>query len=62
MRLHLLFLSGKAVTVNGMPVNLPKSYSGSGLTLSRVGMFVSLTSRLGVSLLWDGGEDDLKFL
>ncbi|TWW70528.1 SCO-spondin Precursor [Takifugu flavidus] len=51
--IHLL--RGKAVTVNGMPVNLPKSYSGSGLTLSRVGMFVSLTSRLGVSLLWDGG-------
>ncbi|KAI7792293.1 SCO-spondin [Triplophysa rosa] len=51
--IHLL--RGKAVTVNGIPVTLPKSYSGSGLILERVGMFVSLTSRLGVSLLWDGG-------
>lgn len=53
--LSLLFFSGKAVTVNGISVTLPKSYSGSGLILERVGMFVSLTSRLGVSLLWDGG-------
>ncbi|XP_061661944.1 SCO-spondin-like [Syngnathoides biaculeatus] len=51
--IHLL--RGKAVTVNGMPVTLPKTYSGSGLTLERVGMFVSLSSRLGVTLLWDGG-------
>uniref|UniRef100_A0A3B4XYZ2 SCO-spondin n=1 Tax=Seriola lalandi dorsalis TaxID=1841481 RepID=A0A3B4XYZ2_SERLL len=51
--IHLL--RGKAVTVNGMPVTLPKSYSGSGLTLERAGMFVSLSSRLGVTLLWDGG-------
>uniref|UniRef100_A0A3Q3F4P0 SCO-spondin n=1 Tax=Labrus bergylta TaxID=56723 RepID=A0A3Q3F4P0_9LABR len=51
--IHLL--RGKAVTVNGMPVDLPKSYSGSGLTLERVGLFVALSSRLGVTLLWDGG-------
>ncbi|KAM9774698.1 SCO-spondin [Syngnathus typhle] len=51
--IHLL--RGKAVTVNGMPVTLPKTYSGSGLTLERVGIFVSLSSRLGVTLLWDGG-------
>ncbi|XP_077410354.1 SCO-spondin [Vanacampus margaritifer] len=51
--IHLL--RGKAVTVNGMPVTLPKTYSGSGLILEQVGMFVSLSSRLGVSLLWDGG-------
>uniref|UniRef100_A0A665VKH1 SCO-spondin n=1 Tax=Echeneis naucrates TaxID=173247 RepID=A0A665VKH1_ECHNA len=51
--IHLL--RGKAVTVNGMPVTLPKSYSGSGLTLERAGIFVSLSSRLGVTLLWDGG-------
>ncbi|KAI3355049.1 hypothetical protein L3Q82_017927, partial [Scortum barcoo] len=51
--IHLL--RGKAVTVNGMPVSLPKSYSGSGLTLEKVGLFVSLSSRLGVTLLWDGG-------
>ncbi|XP_071400243.1 SCO-spondin-like, partial [Centroberyx affinis] len=51
--IHLL--RGKAVTVNGMPVTLPKSYSGSGLTLERVGLFVSLSSQLGVTLLWDGG-------
>uniref|UniRef100_A0A3Q2YZN8 VWFD domain-containing protein n=1 Tax=Hippocampus comes TaxID=109280 RepID=A0A3Q2YZN8_HIPCM len=38
-----------------MPVTLPKTYSGSGLTLEKVGMFVSLSSRLGVTLLWDGG-------
>nr|XP_043901345.1 SCO-spondin [Solea senegalensis] len=51
--IHLL--RGKAVTVNGMPVTLPKSYSGSGLSLEKVGLFVSLSSRLGVTLLWDGG-------
>ncbi|XP_061877505.1 SCO-spondin isoform X1 [Entelurus aequoreus] len=51
--IHLL--RGKAVTVNGMPVILPKTYSGSGLTLEMMGMFVSLSSRLGVTLLWDGG-------
>lgn len=43
------------MTVNGMPVTLPKSYSGSGLVMERVGLFVSLSSRLGVTLLWDGG-------
>lgn len=47
--------SGKAVTVNGMPVTLPKSYSGSGLVLENIGLFVSLSSQLGVTLLWDGG-------
>lgn len=47
---------GNAVTVNGMPVSLPKSYRGSGLTLEKVGLFVSLSSRLGVTLLWDGGK------
>lgn len=41
--------------VNGMPVSLPKSYSGSGLTLEKVGLFVSLSSQHGVTLLWDGG-------
>uniref|UniRef100_A0A3Q3AAE4 SCO-spondin n=1 Tax=Kryptolebias marmoratus TaxID=37003 RepID=A0A3Q3AAE4_KRYMA len=51
--IHLL--RGKAVTVNGMPVTLPKTYSGSGLTVERVGLFVVLSSRLGVTLLWDGG-------
>ncbi|KAG1934320.1 SCO-spondin [Pimephales promelas] len=51
--IHLL--RGKSVTVNGIPVTLPKVYSGSGLILERVGLFVSLSSRLGVSLLWDGG-------
>uniref|UniRef100_A0A8C9VHG3 Subcommissural organ spondin n=1 Tax=Scleropages formosus TaxID=113540 RepID=A0A8C9VHG3_SCLFO len=51
--IHLL--RGKAVSVNGVPVTLPKTYSGSGLQLERIGLFVSLSSRLGVSLLWDGG-------
>uniref|UniRef100_UPI0009B47557 SCO-spondin n=2 Tax=Monopterus albus TaxID=43700 RepID=UPI0009B47557 len=51
--IHLL--RGKAVTVNGMPVTLPKTYSGSGLILEKVGLYVSLYSRLGVTLLWDGG-------
>ena len=55
-KLSCLSCLGKAVTVNGMPVSLPKSYSGSGLTLERVGLFVSLSSRLGVTLLWDGGK------
>lgn len=52
-----VFLSfpGKAVMVNGMPVSLPKSYSGSGLTLEKIGLFVSVSSQLGVTLLWDGG-------
>ncbi|KAK7881858.1 hypothetical protein WMY93_030267 [Mugilogobius chulae] len=48
-------LRGKAVTVNGMPVTLPKSYSGSGLSLEQIGLYVSLSSRQGVTLLWDGG-------
>ncbi|XP_072306545.1 SCO-spondin [Eucyclogobius newberryi] len=51
--IHLL--RGKAVTVNGMPVTLPKSYSGSGLSLEQIGLYVSLSSRQGVTLLWDGG-------
>ncbi|XP_029943604.1 SCO-spondin, partial [Salarias fasciatus] len=51
--IHLL--RGRAVAVNGMPVTLPRSYSGSGLTLERAGLFVALSSRLGVTLLWDGG-------
>lgn len=53
---------GKAVTVNGMPVTLPKTYSGSGLTLEQVGLFVSLSSQLGVTLLWDGGRTDTNNL
>lgn len=53
------FLSGKAVMVNGVPVTLPKLYSGSGLILEQVGLFVSLSSRLGVTLLWDGGTSVL---
>lgn len=49
--------------VNGMPVNLPKSYSGSGLTLEKFGLFVSLSSQHGVTLLWDGGSaKDVLFL
>lgn len=59
--MYFLCLLGKAVTVNGMPVSLPKSYSGSGLTLERVGLFVSLSSRLGVTLLWDGGMETHTF-
>nr|XP_054607227.1 SCO-spondin-like [Nothobranchius furzeri] len=51
--IHLL--RGKAVTVNGMPVALPKTYSGSGLTMEKMGLFVSLSSQLGVTVLWDGG-------
>ncbi|XP_028290490.1 SCO-spondin [Gouania willdenowi] len=51
--IHLL--RGRAVSVNGVSVTLPKSYRGSGLALERVGLFVSLSSTLGVSLLWDGG-------
>uniref|UniRef100_A0AAV2L5H3 SCO-spondin n=1 Tax=Knipowitschia caucasica TaxID=637954 RepID=A0AAV2L5H3_KNICA len=51
--IHLL--RGKAVTVNGMPVTLPKWYSGSGLSLEQMGLYVSLSSHQGVTLLWDGG-------
>nr|XP_023660300.1 SCO-spondin [Paramormyrops kingsleyae] len=50
---HLL--RGKAVSVNGMPVALPKAYSGSGLHLEQIGLFVSLSSRFGITVLWDGG-------
>ncbi|XP_058879421.1 SCO-spondin [Acipenser ruthenus] len=48
-------LRGKAVTVNGVAVRLPKTYSGSGLTLDRAGLFLTLTAKLGLTLLWDGG-------
>lgn len=50
------------MTVNGMPVSLPKSYGGSGLTLEKVGLFVSLSSRHGVTLLWDGGTETHEHL
>ncbi|GAB1290783.1 SCO-spondin [Apodemus speciosus] len=45
----------QAVTVNGVSVNLPKVYTGPGLSLHRAGLFLLLTTRLGLTLLWDGG-------
>ncbi|XP_074841635.1 SCO-spondin-like [Carettochelys insculpta] len=50
---HLL--RGKDVTVNGVPVQPPKTYSGNGLSLQRAGVFLILISQLGLSVLWDGG-------
>lgn len=42
--------------MNGVSVRPPKTYSGSGLTLQRAGLFLLLLSRLGLTVLWDGGE------
>nr|XP_014342845.1 PREDICTED: SCO-spondin [Latimeria chalumnae] len=48
-------LRGKGVTVNGAAIKLPKTYNGNGLILERAGLFLILISRLGVTVLWDGG-------
>ncbi|NXE58077.1 SSPO protein, partial [Casuarius casuarius] len=48
-------LAGRDVTVNGVSVRPPKVYSGNGLTLERAGLFLVLLSRLGLTVLWDGG-------
>ncbi|XP_048069099.1 SCO-spondin [Ursus arctos] len=48
-------LRGRAVMVNGVSITLPKVYTGPGLSLRRAGLFLLLTTRLGLSLLWDGG-------
>ncbi|XP_072324712.1 LOW QUALITY PROTEIN: SCO-spondin [Scyliorhinus torazame] len=51
--IHLL--KGKDVMINGAGVKLPKAYSGSGLFLHQAGLFVSVTTNLGLYVLWDGG-------
>uniref|UniRef100_H0VSR4 SCO-spondin n=1 Tax=Cavia porcellus TaxID=10141 RepID=H0VSR4_CAVPO len=51
----IYMLRGRAVTVNGLPIKPPKIYSGLGLGLHHAGLFLLLTTRLGLSLLWDGG-------
>ncbi|XP_055461492.1 SCO-spondin [Psammomys obesus] len=48
-------LRGQAVTVNGVSIKLPKVYTGPGLSLHHAGLFLLLTTRLGLTLLWDGG-------
>uniref|UniRef100_A0A2I3GQ68 SCO-spondin n=1 Tax=Nomascus leucogenys TaxID=61853 RepID=A0A2I3GQ68_NOMLE len=48
-------LRGRAVTVNGVSVMPPKVYTGPGLSLRRAGLFLLLSTRLGLTLLWDGG-------
>ncbi|XP_078390985.1 SCO-spondin-like [Cetorhinus maximus] len=48
-------LRGKDVMVNGVGVKLPKLYSGSGLSLHQAGLFVSVVTNLGLTVLWDGG-------
>ncbi|XP_039109837.1 SCO-spondin-like [Hyaena hyaena] len=48
-------LRGRAVTVNGVSITLPKVYTGPGLSLRHAGLFLLLTTRLGFSLFWDGG-------
>uniref|UniRef100_H9GNM8 SCO-spondin n=1 Tax=Anolis carolinensis TaxID=28377 RepID=H9GNM8_ANOCA len=50
--IHLL--RGKDVTVNGVSVRPPKTYSGNGLVLERTGLFLALISQLGLTVLWDG--------
>lgn len=42
--------------VNGVSITPPKVYTGPGLSLRRAGLFLLLTTRLGLSLLWDGGQ------
>lgn len=48
--------TGQAVTVNGVSVTPPKVYTGPGLCLRQAGLFLLLSTRLGLSLLWDGGQ------
>lgn len=48
--------AGRDVTVNGVPVRPPKAYTGTGLTLERAGLFLLLLTRMGLAVLWDGGE------
>ncbi|XP_069932953.1 SCO-spondin [Oryctolagus cuniculus] len=50
---HLL--RGRAVMVNGVSITPPKVYTGPGLSLRQAGLFLLLTTRLGLTLLWDGG-------
>ncbi|KAL7977860.1 hypothetical protein Chor_010812 [Crotalus horridus] len=53
MTVHLL--RGKDVTVNGVSVRPPKTYSGNGLTLERAGLFLVLLTQRGLTVFWDGG-------
>ncbi|ELK05197.1 SCO-spondin [Pteropus alecto] len=48
-------LCRRAVTVNGVSITPPKVYTGPGLSLRRAGLFLQLATRLGLTLLWDGG-------
>lgn len=48
--------TGRAVTVNGVSVTPPKVYSGPGLSLRPAGLFLLLSTRVGLTLLWDGGQ------
>ncbi|KAM7121113.1 LOW QUALITY PROTEIN: SCO-spondin-like [Molossus nigricans] len=47
-------LRGRAVMVKGVSVTPPKVYT-PGLSLRSAGLFLLLTTRLGLTLLWDGG-------
>ncbi|KAI5153833.1 Sco-Spondin [Manis pentadactyla] len=49
-------LRGQAVMVNGVSVTLPKVYTGPGPSLHRAGLFLLLTTCLGLTVLWDGGQ------
>lgn len=42
--------------MNGVSVTPPKVYSGPGLSLRPAGLFLLLSTRLGLTLLWDGGQ------
>lgn len=50
------------MTVNGVSVRPPKTYSGNGLTLERAGLFLVLLSQTGLTVFWDGGEAGYKVL
>lgn len=44
------------MTVNGVSITPPKVYTGPGLSLRRAGLFLQLATRLGLTVLWDGGQ------
>lgn len=48
-------LMGKIPTING--IRIPSSgYSGSGLTIKKSGLFLSILSDMGLTVQWDFGE------
>eukprot|EP00058_Branchiostoma_floridae_P011265 XP_002596753.1 hypothetical protein BRAFLDRAFT_73747 [Branchiostoma floridae] len=50
-----LVSTGRVVRVNGVVVNLPKYYEGSGIYIREAGMFAILKAKLGLEVKFDGG-------